>query len=205
MDEPGTGTAAVADWQRGWDAMAAAVGEEFSDGAVVFGADPVTASDIRRFCEALEFDCPLHYDQDAARAAGFADVTVPYTAVMSWSIPPMWSPGDPPLFDQDARDAQPARSPINNPPIAIAPPTSGFFATDMEFDYVRPVQAGERVGRRGRKLLACAPKETSVGRGAFLTWESELVTESGEVVARMRTGSFAYVPRPAADSAGSAA
>ena len=32
-----------------------------------------------------------------------------------------------------------------------------------------------------------------MGRGAFMTWESELVTDSGEVVAR-RTGTFAYDP-----------
>jgi acyl dehydratase len=202
MTEPGPG---AADWQRDWDAMAAAVGQEFSDGTVEYGADAVTAADIRRFCEPLEFDCPLHYDPAAATAAGFGDVILPYTAVMSWSIPPMWSPGDPPLFDDQARDAQPARSPINNPRIAIAPPTSGFFATDMEFDYLRPVEAGERVGRRGRRLLGCVPKETSVGRGAFLTWESEVVTGAGEVVARMRTGSFAYVPRPAAGWDGGAA
>ena len=199
MSQPEAGPAARADgdWRRAWDAMAAAVGRDFSDGTVVYGADPVAATDIRRFLEPLEFDCPLHYDRDAAVAAGFADVTLPYTAVMSWTIPPMWSPGDPPLFDDDARDAQPSRSPINNPRLDIAPETSGFFATDMEFDYLRPVIVGERIGRRGRRLLSCVPKETSVGRGAFLTWESEIVTGTGEVVARMRNGTFAYVPRPA--------
>jgi hypothetical protein len=90
----------------------------------------------------LEFDCPLHYDRDAAMQAGFADVTMPYTAVMSWSIPPMWSPGDPPLFDDDARDAQPARSPINNPDQGPAPRTTGFFATGLEMDFLRPVTVG---------------------------------------------------------------
>jgi acyl dehydratase len=197
--------AASQDWQRDWDGMIAAVGQDFSDGQVAYGADPVTSTDIRRFLEPLEFDCPLHYDPEAARAAGFAAVTMPYTGVMSWSIPPMWSPGDPPLFDDDARDSQPARSPINNPRSGPAPKTTGFFATDMEFDFVRPVLAGERIGRRGRTLLGCVPKETSVGRGAFLTWQSEVVTEDGEVVARMRTGSFAYVPRPAAGWDGGAA
>ena len=39
------------------------------------------------------------------------------------------------------------------------------------------------------------PKETSVGRGAFLKWESDVVTESGEVVARIRIGTYAYVPK----------
>ena len=196
---------AGADWRRDWDPMVAAVGRDFGDGTVVYGADPVTATDIRRFLEPLEFDCPLHHDREVAMAAGFPDVTLPYTAVMSWSIPPMWSPGDPPLFDDDARDAQPARSPINNTDSGPGPKTTGFFATGLEMDFVRPVTAGERIGRRGRKLLACVPKETSVGRGAFLTWESEMVTGTGEVVARMRTVSYAYTPRPAAGWDGGAA
>lgn len=185
------------DWRRAWGGMTAAVGRDFSDGAVTYGADPVAVSDIRRFLEPLEFDCPLHYDREAAQAAGFADVTLPYTAVMTWSIPAMWSPGDPPLFDDDSRDAQPARSPINNADPGPAPPTSGFFATDLEMDFLRPVVAGERVARRGRKLLSCTPKETSVGRGAFLNWESEFTNGRGEVIARMRTGTYAYQPHPA--------
>lgn len=197
MGEPDPAGGAGADWRSDWDAMVAAVGRDFADSTVVYGADPVAATGIRRFLEPLEFDCPLHYDRDAATQAGFADVTLPYTAVMSWSIPPMWSPGDPPLFDNDTRDAQPARSPINNPDQGPAPRTTGFFATGLEMDFVRPVTVGERIGRRGRKLLACVPKETSVGRGAFLTFESEMVTGTGEVVARMRSVAFAYVPRPA--------
>jgi N-terminal half of MaoC dehydratase len=195
---PDAGNAAAsADWRRDWDAMVAAVGRDFSDGTVTYGADAVAPSDIRRFLEPLEFDCPLHYDRSAAVAAGFPDVTLPYTAMMSWTIPPMWSPGDPKLFDDDSRDAQPARSPINNPPLPGAPATTGFFATDQEFDFIRPVTVGERIGRRGRRLLSCVAKETSVGRGAFMTWESDIVTSGGEVVARMRNGTFAYVPKAA--------
>jgi acyl dehydratase len=183
------------DWQADWAPMVAAVGRDFGDGQIAYGADPVTATDIRRFLEPLEFGCPLHDDPEAARAAGFADVTLPYTAVLSWSIPAAWSPGDPPLFDNDSRDAQPARSPISNPDRGLGPETTGFFATDMELDFVRPITAGERVGRRGWRLVSCTPKETSVGWGAFITWETELVDGDGEVIARMRTGTYAYQPR----------
>jgi acyl dehydratase len=191
------GQAGDGGWRHAWDGMVAAVGRDFADTKVTYGADPVAASDIRRFLEPLEFDCPLHYDREAAQAAGFADVTLPYTGVMTWSIPTMWSPGEPPLFDDDSRDAQPARSPINNADPGPAPPTSGFFATDLEMDFLRPVRAGERIARRGRTLLSCTPKETSVGRGAFLTWESEFINDHGEVLARMRTGTYAYQPHPA--------
>jgi hypothetical protein len=40
---------------------------------------------------------------------------------------------------------------------------------------------GDRLLRRGARLAACEPKETM--RGAFLTWESEIVNPRLEVVA----------------------
>jgi hypothetical protein len=76
----------------------------------------------------------------------------------------------------------------------LGPRTTGFFGTDIEVDFERPVVAGERIGRRGKRLLSCSPKETSVGRGAFLTWESEIVSDRGDVVGRIRIGTYAYVP-----------
>jgi hypothetical protein len=184
------------DWQAAWQPVVDAVGEDFSDGTTVFGADPVEPGAIRRFLEPLELDCPLHTDPEAARAHGFIGVTMPYTGVIAWTIPPMRDPGQR-LFDSADRNAQPVHSPINNQDMPLGPRTTGFFATDIEFDFLRPVVAGERVGRHGRRLVGCVPKETSVGRGAFLTWESDIVTEeSGEVVARIRTGTYAYEPKP---------
>jgi len=43
--------------------------------------------------------------------------------------------------------------------------------------------------------VACEPKETRVGRGAFITTETEIVAGDEEVVARIRTGLFLYTPR----------
>ncbi|MPY56514.1 FAS1-like dehydratase domain-containing protein [Streptomyces spongiae] len=182
------------DWRSAWQPVIDAVGRDFSDGAVTLGADRVERGAIRRYLEPLELDCPLHTDPRAARDHGFADVTMPYTGVIAWTLPPMWQPGRS-LFGSADRDAQPEHSPINNQDMPLGPRTTGFFATDVEFDFLRPVTAGERVGRRGRRLVSCSPKETSVGRGAFLTWESDIVTDTGEVVARIRTGTYAYEPR----------
>jgi N-terminal half of MaoC dehydratase len=181
-------------WRDEWQPLVAAVGRDFADGSTTFGADRVELGTIRRFIEPLELDSPLHYDAEVARQHGYADVIAPYTQAMSYSIPAMWRPGDPALYVDPQADAQPARSPINNEDVALAPKTTGFFATDIELDFVRPLVVGERVGRRGNTLVACTPKETSMGRGAFLTWQSELVTDSGDVVAYLRTGTYAYVP-----------
>lgn len=199
-DGSARGTAADQDWQQEWAAMRAAVGKDFSDGTIRWGADAIERGAVRRYLEPLEFDCALHYDPAVARAHGFADITAPYTSAITWTIPAMWAPGDSPLFVDPARDAQPARSPINNPDPGPAPRTKGYFATDMELDFLRPAVTGERLGARGRRLVSCEVKETSVGRGAFTTFENDIVADSGEVVARTRMGAYAYHPH--AGSAG---
>lgn len=182
------------DWKSEWQPVIDAVGKDFANGEITWGADPVEPGAIRRYLEPLEFDCPLHTDPEVARGMGFENVTMPYTGVIAWTLPPAWRPGET-LFDSDDRDAQPVRSAINNRDMPLGPKTTGFFGTDIELDFLRPVVAGERIGRQGKRLLACAPKETSVGRGAFLTWESDIVTDAGEVVARIRIGTYAYVPK----------
>jgi hypothetical protein len=190
----------MTDWTAQWQPAIDAVGTDFGDGSTRWGADPVEAGAIRRYVEVLEFDCALHLDAAAARGYGFGNIIAPYTSALTWSIPPMWQPGDAPLFVDDDRDAQPARTPIDNSDFTLGPRTTGFFATDMEFEFVRPLVVGERIGKRGRRLLSCVPKQTAVGRGAFLVWESELVDTRGDVVVRMRTGTYAYVPLAAKDA-----
>lgn len=187
-------------WQDEWAPVTAAVGTDFSDGSVTWGADAVERGTIRRFTEPLEIDSPLHFDAEHAREHGYPDVIAPYTQILSYSIPAMWRPGEETLYSSAGPDAQPDRSPINNEDMPLGPPTTGFFATDIELAFVRPVSVGERVGRRGHKLVSCTPKETSLGRGAFLTWESELITGTGEVVAYYRTGTYAYQPHGGADA-----
>jgi hypothetical protein len=193
-DDDGLAYVRDADWQAAWQPLVDAVGREFGDGTVVYGADRVEAGLIRRYVEPLEFSSSLHHDAEVARA--HADITAPYTSLLMFSVPAMWSPGDPPVFSSAERDAQPARSPVAERRLREQPYTSEYFATDMEIDFVRPVVVGERVGRRrSQRLVSCEPKETGVGRGAFLVWESELVDGQGDVVARIRTGVYSYVPR----------
>lgn len=185
---------AVSDgWMATWEPMIAKVGTDLSQGAVTKGADPIERGAIRRYLEPLELDCPLHYDVETAHAHGFGDVTAPYTSVLTFTIPPMWSPGQQ-LFTSDDRDAQPSSSPINGDYLRVAPHITGFFATDMEMDFLRPPLAGEHLSKKGNVLLSCVPKWISVGRGAFMTLESEVVTDGGEPVARIRNTVFAYEP-----------
>lgn len=195
-ERPGMETDTRPPWVRAWDAMVALVGADLSDGDIDWGADRVEEGTVRRYAEPLELGSPLHYDEAAARAYGFDGLVAPWTSLISYTLPPMWGPDQDPLFASADRDAQPVRSPVANPEEGLAPRTRGFFATDMEIDFLRPVIAGERLGRRGRRLVSCTPKETRVGRGAFSTFESEIVSDRGDVVARVRNTSYAYDPHP---------
>jgi|GEM_PF-773622 len=184
------------DWVRAWDPMVALVGSDLSDGRIRWGADVVEPGAVRRYLEPVELGSPIHYDAGAAREHGFDDVVAPATSLLSFALPAMWRPGEDTLFASDDRDAQPARTPINNAEPGPGPATTGFFATDIEIDFLRPVVVGERLGTRGRRLLSCVPRRTRVGRGAFSTFESDLVSDRGDVVARLRTSSYAYDPHP---------
>ncbi len=190
-----TTTDTDADWKAAWDPVMTQIGTDLAPESARLGADAVEAGTIRRYLEPLEFDCALHTDPEVARAHGFAGVTAPYTSITTFGLPPVWEPGER-QFTSAERNAQPARLSVKPRVPPGAPPVSGFFITDWEADYLRPVVAGERVGRRGYRLLSCLPKETKVGRGAFCTFESEVVTATGEVVARLRTTAFLYNPNP---------
>ncbi len=183
------------DWQRAWDPVIAAVGQpvQFLESREGVLPDPVEAGAIRKYLEPLEFDCALHYDREAARARGYADVITPYTAMVSFALLPTWLPGMS-LFPTAERNAQPAESPVKPKYPDFFPPFTGYFATDMAFDFIRPAVPGDVLRMEIPILLSCTPKETSVGRGAFLKTEGRIVNQTGELLAIMRSGSFVYTP-----------
>lgn len=190
-------TSHMADWMAAWQLMIDAVGQDFAPGLNPVDADPIERTTVRRYLEPLEFDCSLHYDPEVARAYGYADIPIPNTAVQTFALAPAWRPGET-LFDSAERDAQPARSAVSGVRSPLEPPTTGYFATEYDVEYLLPAVVGDRLSRRGATLLACQPKETKVGRGAFLTWETEVVNQRGEVVARIRSSFYRYNPHAGA-------
>jgi hypothetical protein len=181
----------MSDWKQVWAPLVAAVGAE-AEGERVEGADAVDRSSLRRYLEPLEFDCPLHHDDGVARAHGYDGVIAPLSSYMTFAIPPVWNPGGPPAFTSHERDAEPAAGAVRPPATGFEPPYTDYFATDYEVELCAPVYVGDRLSRAGVRLVACEPKETRVGRGAFTTWERRYENQRGETVARMRIGFFLY-------------
>jgi acyl dehydratase len=194
-------TAKKADWRSQWRPMIDAVGTDFGDGVDLEGPDAVEGGALRRFVEPLEFGCPLHHDRELACQLGYRDVAAPVSAIVTFTIPPVWHPGDPPAFTSPGRDAQPASQATGPRWTGLEPATRGFFAADMAADFLTPVVVGDRLSRRGNRLLSCTPKETSVGRGAFLMWQSEVRNQCGELVARLRNTAYIYEPHSTAPPA----
>ena len=192
-------------WVAEWDGALAAVGRDFSGGERHVAADEVERGAVRRYCEPLEFDCPLHHDASAALAVGYRGIVAPVSGISSrWSRGALWEPGMPtryPSADRDADMIRSAEARMTRLPVPRMPRT---FATDVEIEYGEPVCVGDRLTTSGLRLVSVVPKETRVGRGAFVTTESSIHNQRGELVATVRHGGFQYRPRPFETQAGSA-
>ncbi len=192
MTAPDYSWAAREDWESAWRPALDAVGRDFGEGVALTGVDDIEAGQVRRFTEPLEFDCPLHTDAAVARAHGYPGIIAPYSGLATWTSTGVWLAGEDAAYTDDDRDAQPRLRPGARFPY-IGPPTDAGFATDVTYTYERPFLVGDRLSVRGPTLLAVTPKQTKVGRGAFLTWESTVHDRDGALVATMRFGMYRYV------------
>ena len=151
------------------------------------GADEVTLSDIRRKLEVYCFDCPLHNDEQVARAHGYRGVVAPVTMTHLWAMQPYWSPGEPPPFGPGLREKNgTGRTDIPNPY------PRGLNASS-EREFYEPLYPGDRL-HGAWKLVDVQQKKTSLGEGAFMTTEVNIRKQTGELVAIDRATGFRYWP-----------
>lgn len=149
------------------------------------GVDEVSRNDIRRKLEVYCFDCPLYTDDDIARAHGYQKAVAPSAMIPLWTMPAYWSPGDPPLFGP----GKPQRDGGTN--MAVPKVYSSTVNAASEVEYFGSVYPGDRL-QSVAKLTQVNEKETRLGLGAFLTFETRIERLSGELVALRRNTSFQY-------------
>ena len=186
------------DWQDEWQPMIDAVGKDFGGGVEREAIDAVELGAVRKYLEPLEMDCPLYYDEAVAKEHGYRGVLVPQSGIATWLDGGVWRPGEGTRYPTADRNAAPHRDmtqgggqPTERPP---SPKTSQTFATDIEIEFFEPVVVGDRLTSRGDRLISCVPKETRVGRGAFIINEMEIHNQRGELVAKFRRGLYQYNP-----------
>ena len=149
------------------------------------GVDEVSRNDIRRKLEVYCFDCPIHTDDAVARAHGYRMATAPAGLIPLWTLPAYWSPGDAPIFGPGLKEKDGSvRTPLPNLW------KNGLNASN-EVEFFEPVYPGDRL-RTVTKLVEVSPKQTRLGYGAFLVYESVISKLSGEKVAVRRNTSFRY-------------
>jgi hypothetical protein len=167
-----------------WEDTEGSLGEVI---ARLTGPDEVNAADIRRRLEVLAWDCPLHYDDAVARAHGYRGVVAPTTMLMTWVMPPYWSPGDPPPTLEDL-PLYPSLGLCRVP----APGEAGFI-TSCETEYFEPVYRGDRITATSVPTEVTR-KTLSVGDGAFISVTTAYTNQAGVVVGVERIVVFRYTP-----------
>jgi 3-methylfumaryl-CoA hydratase len=153
------------------------------------GVDAVTLSDIRHKLEVYCVDCPLHFDEEVARAHGYRTVVAPVAMTSLWAVPPYWQPGEPPPYAPGKRERNGTRREA-----APVPFTRGFNAAS-EWEAYEPLYPGD-VLRITSKLVKVEPKTTRVGAGAFITNENRVTKQTGDLVMISRGTAFRYDPLP---------
>lgn len=185
------------DWQQIWQPMIDAIGTDYGDDVQAEAADDIEKGSVRKFCEPTEMDCPIFYDEDVAKAHGYGGIPAPYSGIsQTWVAQAFWSPGSDSLYQTPERNETPdmqasRQQGSKRPPM---PETSAAFATDIEIEYSTPALVGDRLTTSGNRLLSVVPKETSVGRGAFMIFEGYVHNQKGELVATIRRGLYQYNP-----------
>jgi hydroxyacyl-ACP dehydratase HTD2-like protein with hotdog domain len=133
----------------------------------------VTAGDIRRFAYATGETDPIHFDRDAAVAAGFRDVVAPPMFYVFLRVLPHHL--------RPRTELEPDGSPSEDiPPVAIA----GAMAGETELDVTGSFVAGDEVDCH-KRLVDLTEKEGRSGPLLFLTFEHRYDVD-GETVVRER-------------------
>ncbi|MBI2857127.1 MAG: MaoC family dehydratase N-terminal domain-containing protein [Chloroflexi bacterium] len=166
------------------------------------GVEPVDALTIRRELEVLEFDCPLHYDDEVARRHGYKGIIAPLHMVQTYQVSAIWEPGQASVWSSDERDFTVSGTGQHGEMLRVPAPAQPGFVTDLQVDFFQPLYIGDRVTQVEHRLLEVNPRKTRVGDGAFLTYESLYVNQRGERVARQRSTGYSFIPNPQSQPVG---
>ena len=151
------------------------------------GVDEVSLNDIRHKLEVYCFDCPLHYDAEAARAHGYRTVVAPLAMTPLWAVAPYWAPGERSPFAPGLRERNGTRR------MEVPTPYSKGFNAASEWESLEPLYPGDTL-HGSWKLVKIDPKTTRLGEGVFLTYETRLSKQTGELVLASRNTQYRYEP-----------
>ena len=104
-------------------------------------------------------------------------------------MPPYWSPGEPSIFAPNLREK------YGSFRLDTPTPFSKGFKGAAEVEHFEPLYPGDRL-RGTAKLVEINPRRTRLGDGVFLTSETRLTKQTGELVSTQRNTGYRYNPHP---------
>ena len=179
-----------------WEDTAKYIGTDYSGGVIMVADERVDKVMISRYCEPAEISNLLYWDEEVARMAGYRSQVVPWAMVKE--VPTYggnWRPGQDTRFpldkEMDWQSQLANRQPGSGGP--PQPPTNAGFFTDMTIEFFEPVCLGDRLTTMGRVLRHVTPRETRVGVGAFVGYDTSYFNQLGQLVARATQGGYRFV------------
>jgi acyl dehydratase len=162
--------------------------------------DPITLSDVRRFCEMVEDGNPVYWDEDFAKESRFGRLISPPQSLFAMTFGAWWTPGH-----VEARLAAHTVA-LNEGTDAVDPGVIyaicerfGYVVNTVagqETEYIAPFGPGDgRIKARSMFTDFSPEKTVRVGKGVFLTSITEYRTErADQLIGRSRLVLLRYQP-----------
>jgi len=147
--------------------------------------DPVNIPMIRHWVEAMGDECPVHLDEEAARATGREGVVAPATMVQAWTMRGY------------ARTVRPPAAAGGAAELVALFDEGGYtsvVATDSDLEFVRELVPGDHISVEEVVESITPEKRTALGAGRFVTTVRTYRDAAGEVVATQRWRTLRFRP-----------
>ncbi len=155
----------------------------------VISPDPVNVPMIRHWVDALDDRNPVYLDEEFARTTRFGGVVAPPAMLQAWSMP------RPKIEGIAERGGAPNEMSHDNPIVALDEEGYvGTLATNSELEFMRYLRPGDHLHTRSECESISPRKQTSLGKGYFVTWITTYTTGDGELVGRQLFRVFKFDP-----------
>ncbi|MDT7578269.1 MAG: 3-oxo-4,17-pregnadiene-20-carboxyl-CoA hydratase alpha subunit, partial [Pseudonocardiales bacterium] len=144
---------------------------------------PVSEHAIRTWCAAVGERNPIHYDDAAARRAGYPGVVAPPAMLQTWTMP---------IGERSRAERPTLHARVRR--LAQEAGLGAVVATDYAQEYLRPIRPGELLAERSWVDSVSGPKTTALGSGRFVTVAFEIFDEDGVAVGRMTARTLYFAP-----------
>ncbi len=163
--------------------------------------DPISVTDVRRFCEAVEDGNPVYWDEEFAKGSRFGRLISPPQSLFAMTFGAWWTPEyvQTSLAEQTAALNQ-ATDVVDAGAIYAICDRFGYVVNTVagqEAEYIAPFGPGDgRIKMRAMTIDVSPEKTVRVGKGVFLTSITEYRTErADELIGRSRMVLLRYKPK----------